>query len=377
MSPSAVLTQMRTACPVGSETSPVPQVPQTPLLQGARAGVADADAAAELEVQSGFLAGRENRCAAVAFDVLIAAQKADRAALALLVAAADDGLETLVVELVRIAVLLPPGFQIVQEIRRAGAECLTLTPIGAQLVQIGRLHAAAVLGDANVEVQGGMLAVQSLEGLREHALIPAVHGMDDDDVLHLVQMIELAQHAHDRRDAAAGADVEQLVRHRIGQGEDALDLAESDDVARLDLLHEEGRHGALRDELGADRDEAVVAVRIRGERVGAPVIATVDQHAEAQVLAGLVTAPLVPGLDEHRDGVGSFTFDVVDLPAELPRGPQRIDHLEVVVRPQRVRQMFERLEHSSPEDRHLGACTAFSHGANGTVTAGDRCPNTQ
>ena len=40
---------------------------------------------------------------------------------------------------------------------------------------------------------------------------------------------ERAQHAHDRRDAAAGADEEQLLGQRVGQREDALDAAEADD----------------------------------------------------------------------------------------------------------------------------------------------------
>ena len=61
-------------------------------------------------------------------------------------------------------------------------------------------------------------------------------------VAQLTAMIEAAQHAHDRRDAAAGADEEQLVRRRVGQDELALHVAQEHELTRLELAVQEGRH---------------------------------------------------------------------------------------------------------------------------------------
>jgi len=59
-----------------------------------------------------------------------------------------------------------------------------------------------------------------------------------------------------------------------------------------------------------------------------------DVEADPQVLAGLMAAPAVSGLDEHRRGVPGLTVDRFDPAAQLARGPQGIDQLQIVVRKQ-------------------------------------------
>ena len=80
------------------------------------------------------------------------------------------------------------------------------------------------------------------------------------DVAELVAVVEVAQHAHDRRDPAARADEEQLLGQRVGQDEVALDAAEPHERAGLRLAHEVRRDRALLDELRRDADAAVGAV---------------------------------------------------------------------------------------------------------------------
>ena len=77
------------------------------------------------------------------------------------------------------------------------------------------------------------------------------------------------------------------------------------------------------------------AIGVGGERVGAPVAAAAGVDPDAQVLAGLVAHPVVARADDHGGGVGRLAADLLDAPAQLARGPQRVDHLEVVVGQQR------------------------------------------
>jgi hypothetical protein len=56
-----------------------------------------------------------------------------------------------------------------------------------------------------------------------------------------------------------------------------------------------------------------------------------DVNANAQILAGLMPAPPVAGLDQDRGRIGGLGFDALDPPAQLPGGPQRIDELQIVI----------------------------------------------
>ena len=124
-----------------------------------------------------------------------------------------------------------------------------------------------------------------------------------------------------------------------GRHERALDVAEPHDRARL---ARGGRRTARRSarvhELDRDRDAAVRVVGVRGQRVGAPVMAAVDLDADPQVLAGEVARPGEPRPDDDRDASGVSCWMRSIAPAQLARRPQRVDQLDVVVRQERREQ---------------------------------------
>ena len=69
--------------------------------------------------------------------------------------------------------------------------------------------------------------------------------------------------------------------------------------------------------------------------IGAPVPLAVEVHADADVLAGLVAeVPTPAGLDDQGGGVAGLGDDLDDLPPQLAGRPQRIHHVQVVVRQQ-------------------------------------------
>src|SRR6202012_4461827 len=78
-----------------------------------------------------------------------------------------------------------------------------------------------------------------------------------------------------------------------------------------------------------------LALGVRGQRVGAPMTHPLDVQADPQVLARLVATPAIPGLDQHGGGIPGLGIDRFDPSAQLARGPQRVDELEVVVGEQR------------------------------------------
>ena len=88
-------------------------------------------------------------------------------------------------------------------------------------------------------------------------------------------------------------------------------------VPGLARVHEVGRDLARVDQLRGDADAAVGAAGVGGERVGAPVVDAVDDHADAQVLAGLVAHPLPARADHDGDRVGGLALDALDAPAQL------------------------------------------------------------
>src|SRR5687767_9199910 len=112
------------------------QVAQLPRHELARAGVADAHAAAERQLQARLLARHEDRRPAVGLGLAVGLRELDRAALAAGVVAADDRLEPLEVEAVAVTALLPVLLQRVEHLARARAERLALLPVRAQLVEV-------------------------------------------------------------------------------------------------------------------------------------------------------------------------------------------------------------------------------------------------
>jgi hypothetical protein len=186
-------------------------------------------------------------------------------------------------------------------------------------------------------------------GAEDHVVGVACR-MQHDHVSHRAA-VEAAQHAHDRRDAAACADEQQLVGQLLGQHEVALDAAQADDAARPAVAHEVRGDGPRVNCLDSDRDPAVLALGLARERVGAPVADALDVDTDPQVLPGLVAGPLVAGPDQHGRGVVGLAADLLDPAAQLARRPERVDQLQVVVREQGRTQSGNRFQQRPP---HLG-----------------------
>src|SRR6201998_4457739 len=108
--------------------------------------------------------------------------------------------------------------------------------------------------------------------------------------------------------------------------------------AGLDAVDQMGRQEPLRSCFHGDRDQFSVALRNRRERVGPPMPAAIDPKPDPQILSGAVVPGKTPSrLDRHPRRVLSFFADVDHDPTQLPRGPQRIEQLEVVIGQQRRR----------------------------------------
>src|SRR4051794_11880435 len=277
------------------------QVADLAGLQLADAGVTDAFAASERERQAGVLAGDEDRLAAVRVRFAVALEELDRPALALL-GLAEDRLEALHVQAVAVAVLVPVLVGRVEQLGRARDERLALLPVRTEILEVLGLEVALLARVLLVQAEALVALLHAAQLLAEDDVLGVARGVDEQHVVQRVLVLEAAQHAHDRRDAAARADEEQLLRDRVGEHELALDPAERDDAARPAAAHEVGRDGALVDVLDRDGDEAVGAAGVRGERVGPPVAAAVDVEPDAQVLAGPVALPLVAWPDRDRRG---------------------------------------------------------------------------
>src|SRR5436190_3855350 len=335
------------------------------------AGVADAHPAAEGERRAGLLAGDEDWLRALAARLDVALEELDRAALAdLSVALADDGLEALHVQAIAVAGLVPVLAHRVEQVARSREERLALTPVGAQVVEVLGPDPAVLAGHLLVQAHAGIARRHLAQLVAEDDVVGRARGVQVDDVVQPAAAIEVAQHAHDRRDAAARAHEQQLVRRRIGELERSLDVAEPHDRPRLRLAHEPRRDGALLDELGRDADQPVGPAGVRRERIGPPMVDSIDHESDAHVLPGLVTRPFPARLDEDRRRVVGLALDALDAPAQLLRGPQRVDELEVVVRQQRREQRPHRVERTALQRRNLGSGAALSHSS--FATSGTR-----
>src|SRR6185437_12172363 len=309
------------------------QVAHLPRAQLADAAVADAHAAAEGHLRAGLLAGEQDRLLAVADRLDPAAAEPDRAtAAALAVADVRVGLEVLGVKPLAQAGLAPALAERLEQAGRPAQERLALAPVRADRLHVVRRQASVRAGQAQVQPVAAVRAAQPRELAAEDHALARARAVHVDDIAQLALTLEPAQHAGDRRDAAAGADEEQPLGRRLWQHEGAFDAAQAHHRSRLHARVEERRDLALLDELGRDRDQPVRPARLGGERVGAPVVNAVDGDAETHVLAGPMPRPLPARLDQHGDRVGRLALHAHDPPAQLPRGPQRVDELEVVVR---------------------------------------------
>ena len=109
------------------------------------------------------------------------------------------------------------------------------------------------------------------------------------------------------------------------------------------------------------RDAAVGPARVGGQRVGAPVVEAVDDEADAQVLARLVALPLPAGLDDDGRRRRRSRARCARSGRAAPRGPQRVDQLEVVVGQQRREERAHRAQHAQAPARDLRPGAALSH----------------
>ena len=100
---------------------------------------------------------------------------------------------------------------------------------------------------------------------------------------------------------------------------------------------------------------------IRRQRVGAPVMHAIDLDTQAQILPGTVAGHSQPGLISTDTALRRLALDTFDAPAQLARGPQRVDQLQVVVGQQRRGEGAHQAQHPAPALRHARDRTPFSH----------------
>ena len=103
-----------------------------------------------------------------------------------------------------------------------------------------------------MEPEGVTLTGHGTQFVAEDHVIRRPRGVQVDDVAKRVLAVQAAQHAHDRRDPAARADEEHLLRQRIREHELPLHLAQEHERARLELPVHERRDLARLDELRSD-----------------------------------------------------------------------------------------------------------------------------
>jgi hypothetical protein len=87
-----------------------------------------------------------------------------------------------------------------------------------------------------------------------------------------------------------------------------------------------------------------------------------DVDADPQVLAGVVAVPLVAGLDVDRRGLVGLRDDPLDAPAQLARGPERVDQLEVVVGQQGEAERADGMQDPALQRWDIGLGADFGYG---------------
>lgn len=130
-------------------------------------------------------------------------------------------------------------------------------PVRAERVEVGWRDATLLGGEAEVQVKARVLGLDGAQALAEDHSIRRARRVDVDDVADSAAAGQARDHAHDRRDTAAGADQEQLFGSRIRQHEGSFDAPETDDFAGTRVTHQVGRDPSGLDQLRGDRDAAV------------------------------------------------------------------------------------------------------------------------
>jgi len=166
------------------------------------------------------------------------------------------------VQPVAVAVLLPVFGEGIEHVSGAGHERLALAPVLAQLLKVVRAHAAVLRGQLLMQTEALMVLVQLTQVGAEDDVIGVASRVQQHDVVEVMVVTEVSEHAHDRGDAASGADEQQLLRGLLGENEIALHSAEADDRAGPAATDQVRRHLALVDVLDRDADQPVFAPRV-------------------------------------------------------------------------------------------------------------------
>ncbi len=334
----------------------------------AAAGVADAHAAAGLRREAGRLGLVEQRAAAVG-GLDAAAREAQRAGRG--VGVVRDGRVRRRDEALDVQPLLQPrrahcpwtastsavGPQ-TNVSAASGSIPAASTWSGVVAVEL----AAAEVADAREAAQQAHVAVPlgepaQLLGVGDVALAAGV--VDEGDRAVVALVAERSQHRHQRRDAAAAADQQQLARASRRQREVALRLREADDVAGQQARAQVGREESVGPRVGGQLDQPVVVLGV-GRRVRAGVADAVDRGAQQHVLAGAEAAPVVVRAQRQRDGGRRAALDRDDLGAHVAQREGRLDELDVAVdamwRGERTRQ---RGAEQATADPSAGGCRRF------------------
>ncbi len=211
----------------------------------------------------------------------------------------------------------------------------------------------------------GIPVVQVAQLGAEHHVLRGARGVQVHHVGDQIAPVHRPQHRHDRGDAAARGEEQHPLRRRVGQHETALRRGQAHHGADRDAADQVAGQEALRHRLDRDRDDPLTArtrirpVRRAGQGVRAPVPATVDEHADTDVLTGFVFEVEAPARLDHQGGrVGGFLAHVHDSAAQLARRPQRVGQVQVVVRQQRGGDPG----HGSPQHVQLAAAFGDARG---------------
>ena len=328
--PSGALTQMRTISPSSPWTSPRAQVAQPARSRACRRRCGRCPSGSRTAARRRPPRRRRgSACEPSRLGLDVALGKRDRAALALAAPSPPMiGWKRSMCSRSAIA-LAPPSARSSASSISAGPQrkVVALAPVGAELVEVGGRD-PAVASRGVLDRAGGSPSLSRVElaqlGRRRSRRRRVGAEWRWTASSSASSRSRLAQHRHDRRDPAAGGDEQQLAR---AAGRAATNVPSTSPrrtiVPGLRAAGDVGRDLALLDELRGDRDEAVGAARVGGERVGAPVADAVDVEADPQVLAGLVAGP-------RRSRGGSATVTASPRLAARARSirprSSRVDH---------------------------------------------------
>ncbi len=216
--------------------------------------------------------------------------------------------------------------------RAAGpqAHAVALAPVRHEDVELGGLQQAARVGVPLEQGEARLRGGQGAQLVPEEHLVRGGGAVQQDDVGEGAGLGELAEHAHDGGEAAAGRDHQQAGGQRVGQHEVAVGLGEPEHLPGLDARGQVGADEAAGDGLDGDR-HGPVGLRRAGEGVGAPLQDTVDADADPQPLAGPVTGPARPGAQHQRHRPAGLRPHLLDPRPQVDRAAEGVDEGEVVV----------------------------------------------